>query len=233
MRALDAEGFVAYAQAQIAAAERIQAGHRPTGGFCRCGRLWPCSVVQTCVRTRDHYRARLALLDQTVHLPTIPNPPPEPVRIPRCVKPGTECSYQRPPSTPGGHIDPNEVPAQAAQREVLEETGLHTQTITDPLFTHPAVTTHAPPYAIIEMDVADTKVGPHRHIDLVYVLRVAAGSLSAQLDEVGAARWVPLADLGTLDTPAELPALVTDTARWAKARWLVDPPNGEPADQMG
>jgi hypothetical protein len=83
MRALDAEGFVAYAQAQIAAAERIQAGHRPSGGFCRCGRLWPCSVVQTCVRTRDHYRARLALLDQTVQLPTIPNPPPEPVRVPR------------------------------------------------------------------------------------------------------------------------------------------------------
>jgi hypothetical protein len=54
-----------------------------------------------------------------------------------------------------------------------------------------------------------------------YVLRAASGNLSAQLDEVGAARWVPLADLGALDTPAELPALVTDAAQWAKARWPI------------
>jgi 8-oxo-dGTP diphosphatase len=123
---------------------------------------------------------------------------------------------------PGGHIDPNEDPAQAAQREVLEETGLHTQIITGPLFTHPAVTTHAPPYAIIEMDVTDTKVGPHRHIDLVYVLRAASRDLAPQLDEVGAARWVSLTDLSTLDTPAELPALIISAARWAQARWPIN-----------
>ena len=123
---------------------------------------------------------------------------------------------------PGGHIDPNEDPAQAAQREVLEETGLHTQVICDPLFTHPAVTTHPAPYAIIEMDVADIKVGPHRHIDLIYVLRAASGELAAQLDEVGAAQWAPLADLAALDTPAELPALVAEAAQWAKARWPAD-----------
>jgi 8-oxo-dGTP pyrophosphatase MutT (NUDIX family) len=70
---------------------------------------------------------------------------------------------------PGGHIDPNEGPAQAAQREVLEEAGIHTQVITGDLFTHPAVTTHATPYAIIEMDVVDAKARAHRHIDLVYL----------------------------------------------------------------
>lgn len=122
---------------------------------------------------------------------------------------------------PGGHIDPNEDPAQAAQREVLEETGVHTEVISDPLFRHPAVTTHAPPYAILEMDVADAKVGPHRHIDLVYVLRATSRTLSAQLAEVAAARWVPIADLDTLDTPAELPALVAGAAQWAKARWPI------------
>ena len=60
---------------------------------------------------------------------------------------------------PGGHIDPNEDPAQAAQREVLEETGIHTRVITDRPFTHPAVATHAVPYTIIEMDVTDAKFG--------------------------------------------------------------------------
>lgn len=119
---------------------------------------------------------------------------------------------------PGGHIDPNEDPAQAAQREVLEETGIHTEVITGDLFTHPAVTTHAPPYTIIEMDVTDTNIGPHRHIDLVYVLRAVSGDLTAQLDEVSGARWVPIADLAELDIPTELPALVGQAALWAKAR---------------
>lgn len=120
---------------------------------------------------------------------------------------------------PGGHIDPNEDPAQAALREVLEETGIHAEVVTDRLFTHPAVTTHAPPYAIIEMAVTDAKVGPHRHIDLVYVLRAGSGELAVQLDEVSGARWVPTDEVAALATPAELPALVAEAALWAKARW--------------
>jgi 8-oxo-dGTP diphosphatase len=117
---------------------------------------------------------------------------------------------------PGGHIDPNEDPAQAAQREVLEETGIHTQVITDQRFTHPAVTTHAPPYTIIEMDVADAKVGAHRHIDLVYVLRATSKTLAAQLAEVAGVQWVPVADLTTIDTPPELPALAAAASSWAR-----------------
>lgn len=44
----------------------------------------------------------------------------------------------------------------------------------------------------------------------------------AQLDEVGAARWVSLAEIASLDTPAELPALVAEAAQWAKSRWPTD-----------
>lgn len=119
---------------------------------------------------------------------------------------------------PGGHIDPDEDPAQAAQREVLEETGVHTRVITDPPFTHPAVITHAPPYTILEMDVTDARVGAHRHIDLVYVLHATTTTLTAQLAEVGGARWVPLTELATLDTPPELPALVAAAHAWAASR---------------
>lgn len=117
---------------------------------------------------------------------------------------------------PGGHIDPNEDPAQAAQREVLEETGIHTEVITGNLFTHEAVVTHAPPFTIIEMDVADATLGAHRHIDLVYVLHATAGTLAAQRAEVADVRWVPVADLASIDTPAELPALASAAAWWAK-----------------
>jgi 8-oxo-dGTP pyrophosphatase MutT (NUDIX family) len=118
---------------------------------------------------------------------------------------------------PGGHLGPNEDPAQAAQREVLEETGIHTRPVPAEAFTHPAVRTHPTPFTIIEADVVDAAFGPHRHIDLVYVLRATHGQLAAQLDEVSAARWVPLADLASYDMPPELPTLFTQAVQWAKA----------------
>jgi 8-oxo-dGTP diphosphatase len=119
---------------------------------------------------------------------------------------------------PGGHIDPKEDPAQAAVREVAEETGIQATPIGEPAFTHPAVRSHAAPWAIIEMDVTDTKVGAHRHIDLVYVCRARGGDLTAQLEEVAGARWVPIADITGLPAPAELPELVAAAARWAKTQ---------------
>jgi 8-oxo-dGTP diphosphatase len=63
---------------------------------------------------------------------------------------------------PGGHIDPNEDPAQSALRE-HEGTGIHAEVISDRQFTHPAIATIAPPFTILEMDVKDAKVGAHRH----------------------------------------------------------------------
>jgi 8-oxo-dGTP pyrophosphatase MutT (NUDIX family) len=75
---------------------------------------------------------------------------------------------------PGGHVDPNEDPAQAAVREVAEETGIQAAPIGEQPFTHPAVRSHAAPWAIIEMEVTDAKVGAHPHIDLVYVCHTAA-----------------------------------------------------------
>jgi 8-oxo-dGTP pyrophosphatase MutT (NUDIX family) len=117
---------------------------------------------------------------------------------------------------PGGHIDADEDPAQAALREVHEETGLQAVILGEPTFSHPAIRSHAAPWAIIEMEVSDSKVGAHRHIDLVYVCRVSGGDLAAQLEEVSDLQWVPLADLTGLQTPVELPALADAAARWAK-----------------
>lgn len=113
---------------------------------------------------------------------------------------------------PGGHIDPNEDPAQAALREVREETGVHATVVGEPVFRHPAVLSHHTPWAIIEMTVPDPKIGVHQHIDLVYVCRARSSELVAQLDEVGAARWVPIPDVAAMRTPANLPALITAAA---------------------
>jgi 8-oxo-dGTP diphosphatase len=118
---------------------------------------------------------------------------------------------------PGGHIDPNEDPAEAALREVREETGIEAAVLGEPTFTHPAVRSHATPWAIIEMDVHDLKVGAHQHIDLVYVCHSTGGDLAAQLDEVAGVQWVPVADITGLPTPAERPGLTAAAAQWAKA----------------
>jgi 8-oxo-dGTP diphosphatase len=120
---------------------------------------------------------------------------------------------------PGGHIERNEDPAQAVLREVREETGVEAVTIGEPSFVHPAIRSLASPWSIIEMDVTDSKVGAHRHIDLVYVCRAVGngGNVTAQIDEVGGARWVPVADVAGLDTPPELPALTDAAVRWAKS----------------
>jgi 8-oxo-dGTP pyrophosphatase MutT (NUDIX family) len=119
---------------------------------------------------------------------------------------------------PGGHIDPDEDPAEAVLREVAEETGIHAAILSEPAFRHPAVRSHPTPWAIIEMDVTDSRIGSHRHIDLIYVCRARGGDPIAQIHEVSAARWVPLTDVVTLPTPTEVPALITQAANWARTR---------------
>ncbi|MGC4885682.1 NUDIX hydrolase [Micromonospora sp. DT227] len=121
---------------------------------------------------------------------------------------------------PGGHLEGDEEPAAAAVRETVEETGLAVEVITDPLFAHPAVVTHPAPFAVIEMPVSDKAVGPHHHIDMVYVCRPVPGDAAPvpQLTEVSSAVWVPAADVATLRTPAELPGLIGAATVWAKAR---------------
>lgn len=85
---------------------------------------------------------------------------------------------------PGGHIDPHELPDQAALREVREESGLEVE-----LLTHSStlgnVRVLPQPYCILLEDI-----GPgHQHIDLIYFARVCAGSLAYAEREAQAARW--------------------------------------------
>ncbi len=64
---------------------------------------------------------------------------------------------------PGGHIEENELPDDAAIREVWEETGLQVELVGERL---PRKTDQIKPYAIQHNVVVD---GEHEHLDLVYL----------------------------------------------------------------
>ena len=75
---------------------------------------------------------------------------------------------------PGGHVAENEDPVQAVLREVLEETGLLTEIVESapPIdLAYPRQV--APPLTIMVEEIDDPVAGPHQHIDMIYVCRLA------------------------------------------------------------
>jgi 8-oxo-dGTP diphosphatase len=103
----------------------------------------------------------------------------------------------------GGHLDPNELPHEAAVREVLEETGVHARLVQ---LGEPVVTTTGPgvselprPWVMLEQHIPATAREPeHTHLDLCYLLE-ADDSVPplAQDTEVSAARWWDRATIGS------------------------------------
>jgi len=95
---------------------------------------------------------------------------------------------------PGGHIDPHELPHDAALREVLEETGLEAELL-DVVQPLGEVLVLPQPHCILLEDI-----GPgHQHIDLIYFARVRGGTLAHAEREAHAARWLTWEEL---DDPA-------------------------------
>ena len=76
---------------------------------------------------------------------------------------------------PGGHIEPSELPDDAARREVFEETGLAVTLLTDgPEL--PAIAGE-PRQLCRPAGVQVVEIAPgHEHIDLIYIARAEAGS---------------------------------------------------------
>lgn len=105
---------------------------------------------------------------------------------------------------PGGHIDPNELPDDAALREVLEETGLRIALVGDRGL--PIDYPGQPRQLTMPKGIQLEAIAPgHQHIDLVYF------ALPESMTEVlpplqHGATWIARSDVDSLDLTDEIRA---------------------------
>ncbi|MCZ6635455.1 MAG: NUDIX domain-containing protein [bacterium] len=93
---------------------------------------------------------------------------------------------------PGGHIDPHELPCDAAVREVREETGLEVVLLQERSRLG-KVEVLARPECILLEDITPH----HQHIDLIYFARVVGGVLDIAESEAEDYRWCTAWELET------------------------------------
>ena len=122
---------------------------------------------------------------------------------------------------PGGHIEPNELPDEAAVREVVEETGVRVRLVGER-----GVDVAYPRQLVRPVGIQLEDIGPgHQHIDLVYVAEPE--DEACDVDETCAARdragWYDPAGLEALGANEEIRAWVAravdDIGRTGAMAW--------------
>lgn len=105
---------------------------------------------------------------------------------------------------PGGHIEPNELPDEAALREVLEEAGVQAELVGDL-----AVHVDEPRQLVRPRGVQLESISPgHEHIDLVYLARPLEPYDGRLVNEDTPFCWYTLEQALGLDLTPELVAWV-------------------------
>jgi 8-oxo-dGTP pyrophosphatase MutT (NUDIX family) len=97
---------------------------------------------------------------------------------------------------PGGHIETNELPDEAAIREVLEETGVQITLLGESI--NPVELPGQPRQLARPLGIQLADIAPgHQHIDLVYLAR-------GEDPGNGAGRWFDRAEIDDLDLTEEI-----------------------------
>jgi 8-oxo-dGTP pyrophosphatase MutT (NUDIX family) len=92
---------------------------------------------------------------------------------------------------PGGHVDRDELPHEAALREAREETGLELELVADPPDISSQTLRQLPRPRLLQLadiDVCDGEVA-HQHVDMVYFAGARDRGLDPGDGEVPAERW--------------------------------------------
>jgi 8-oxo-dGTP pyrophosphatase MutT (NUDIX family) len=106
---------------------------------------------------------------------------------------------------PGGHIEDNELPDEAALREVLEETGIRAR-----LVGGRRLHIDTPRQLVIPAGIqVEAIYAGHEHIDLVYFAvpdpdELRSAEIDPQLAESDQVAWYPAADLARLGATDEI-----------------------------
>ena len=101
---------------------------------------------------------------------------------------------------PGGHVEKNEAPHEAALREVLEETGIHAKQCLEVVDLDKKEKFLPLPLYVLEEFIPEGKDPAHIHIDFVYMCRADDESTVAQLEEVKDAKWMTRNEVLNSDT---------------------------------
>lgn len=101
---------------------------------------------------------------------------------------------------PGGHIEPNELPDEAARREVMEEAGIAVELVGPRGL--PRDYPGQPVQLVQPEGIQLESIGPgHEHIDLIYFARPVDG---ASLDLAEGMAWVSEDDLSGISVTDEV-----------------------------
>ncbi|SDK85461.1 ADP-ribose pyrophosphatase YjhB, NUDIX family [Natronorubrum texcoconense] len=120
---------------------------------------------------------------------------------------------------PGGHVDRDELPAEAGLREVREETGLEATLLDEADSIEAPAGRPLPParhQMLYDINVHDGQVG-HQHIDLIYYATVSSRDISPADGEVAADswEWYTRNDLLESELPEDVVTLGTEAIRAA------------------
>jgi 8-oxo-dGTP pyrophosphatase MutT (NUDIX family) len=108
---------------------------------------------------------------------------------------------------PGGHIDPNETPPDAAVREAFEETGIEIELILQEniWIERFNATSFARPYLCLLENIPEHKGIPaHQHMDFVYLAKPIGGTLKQNLLETDGIKWFTKDEIELLEPDVEI-----------------------------